>query len=65
MKKQNENKVLRTQIARHFSTRPDKVEITSVIENEQKQQIIECKIRGYKQGIIRKDGVIRMCYRII
>ena len=64
-KNQDGNRVLKQIVARHFNTRVDKIEITSAMWDEQNQQVIFCKCKGYPYKIICKDNVVSMCYRVI
>ncbi len=64
-KNQDGNRVLKQIVAKHFTTRPDKIEITSASWDEQNRQVIFCKCKGYPYKIIRKDGAVRMCFRVV
>ena len=64
-KNQDGNRVLKQIVARHFSTRSDKVDITSATWDEYNRQIILCKVKGFAYKIIRQNGVVQITYRVI
>ena len=67
MNKKNQagNRVLKQIVAKHFSTRSDKVDITSAMWDEYNRQVILCKVKGFAYKIIRQNGVIQITHRVV